>query len=124
MCAYRCTCDPKHGLFPFKGPLSNDPNTFFIRLFLINSAPFSLKGLDFGTCVCRSFGPWTQADWIRPGLPAKRRRHESVVYSSIGLSISLSLSIYPSICTGKPEKPSVRVDAARSIHSTEDMVQV
>ena len=29
---------------------------FFILLFLINSAPFSLRGLDFGTCVCRSLG--------------------------------------------------------------------
>ena len=34
------------------------------------------------------------------------------------------LSFFLSVCTGKPEKRSVRVDAARSIHSTEDMVQV
>ena len=48
--------DPKHNLFPLKGPLLNDPNTLFILHFLINSAPFSLRGLDFGTCVCRSLG--------------------------------------------------------------------
>ena len=82
-----------------------------------------------------------------PELPAKRQRHESVVYRiylfiylSIYLSLSLSLylylylyislyltmylSIYLSICTGKPEKRSVRVDAARSVHSTNIMVQV
>ena len=41
--------NPQHGLFPLKG-IFNDPNTtFFILLFLINSASFSLKGLDFGT---------------------------------------------------------------------------
>ena len=37
---------------------------------------------------------------------------------------SINQSIYLSICTTKPEKRSVRVDAARSTHSTEDMVQV
>ena len=30
------------------------------------------------------------------------------------------MCVYVSICTGKPEKCSVRVDAVRSIHSTED----
>ena len=44
------------------------------------------------------------------------------MYLSIYLSIYLPT--YLSIFTGKPEKRSVRVDAARSIHSTEDMVQV
>ena len=48
--------DPKHSLFPLKRPLLNDPNTFSILLFLINSVPFSLRGLDFGTCMCRSLG--------------------------------------------------------------------
>ena len=43
------------------------------------------------------------------------------IYVSIYLSIHLSIDLS---CTGKPEKRSVRVDAARSIHSTEDMVQV
>ena len=38
--------------------------------------------------------------------------------------VCIYLSIDLSICTGKPEKRSVRVNAARSIHSTEDMVQV
>ena len=28
--------DPKHSLVPLKEPLLNDPNTFFILLFLIN----------------------------------------------------------------------------------------
>ena len=46
--------DPRHSLFSFKKPLLNDPNTFFILLFLVNSVLFSLRGLDFGTCVCRS----------------------------------------------------------------------
>ena len=74
--------------FSLKGPLFNDPNTFFILLFLINSALFSFRGLDFGTCVI--FGPWTQADWIRPGLPA--------IFVFLSLSLYLYLSMYVSIC--------------------------
>ena len=99
--------DPKHNLFPLKGPLLNDPNTFFILLFLINSAPFSLRGLDFGTCVCRSLGRGPRLTGFGQGVAAKRRHHESVVYRIIYLSIylsvhlstylSLSLSIYLSI---------------------------
>ena len=43
--------DPNHNLFPLQGPSLNDPNTFFILLFLINSAP-SLRGLDLApACV-------------------------------------------------------------------------
>ena len=48
------------------------------------------------------------------------------IYLSIYLYLYLYLYLcmYLSICTGKPEKRSVRGDAARSIHSTEDIVQV
>ena len=105
--------DPKHSLFPLKGPLLNDPNTFFILLFLINSALFSLRGLDFGTCVCRSLGSGARLTG----------------FAKISLSLYPSmypymyLSIYLSVPTSR-KKCSVRVDAARSIHSTEDMVQV
>ena len=140
--------NPKYGLFALKMPFRSK---HLLYSSLIHSAPFSLRGLDFGTCVCRSLGRGIR-------LPAKRRRDESVVYRfyidfiyllpaylylSICLSIYLSLShsiylsihlsiylcmyvsIFLSICAGKPEKRSARVDAARSIHSTEDiMVQV
>ena len=52
----------------------------------------------------------------------RRLARELLVIEFIYLSIYLSVHL--SICTGKPEKRLVRVDAARSIHSTEDMVQV
>ena len=148
--------DPKHNLFPSKRPLINDPNTFFILLFLINPAPFSLRGLDFGACACRSFGRGPRLTGFGQGRQQKRRRHASVAYRiylstclsvyqplylSISLSLSLSLylsiyvSIYLTICVSiylsiylsapaSRKKRSVRVGAARSIHSTEDMVQV
>ena len=45
--------------------------------------------------ACVDLWPSTQPDWIRPGLPAKRRRHESAVYR---IYLSLYLSIHLSIC--------------------------
>ena len=101
--------NPKYGLFALKMPFFRSKHLLYSSL--IHSAPFSLRGLDFGTCVCRSLGRGIR-------LPAKRRRDESVVYRfyidfiyllpaylylSIYLSVYLSiylyliLSIYPSI---------------------------
>ena len=130
--------DLKHILFPLKVPLLNDPNTFFVLLFLIiNSAPFSLRGLDFGTCG-RSLGRGPRLTGFGQGCQQKgdvmsHRIYLSIyltiylpiylpIYLSISLSLylSISISIYVSIWTGKPEKRSVRVDAARSVHLTLD----
>ena len=95
--------DPRHSLFPFKGPLLNDPNTFFIFLFLINSAPFSLRGSDFGTCVCRSLGrgPRPRLTGFGQGCQPKgdvMSQYLEIIYLSIYLPIylSLSLSLSPS----------------------------
>ena len=63
--------------------------------------------------MCRSLA---QADWIRPRLPAKRGRHESVAIEFIYLSIYLSLSTYLSAsasrknvrCAWAPREASTR----------------
>ena len=62
---------PKHNLFPLKGPLLKDASTFSILLFLINSAPFSLRGLDLGTCACRSLGRGPRLSGFRQGCQQK-----------------------------------------------------
>ena len=79
--------DPKHSLFPLKAPLLNDPNTFFILLYLINSAPFPLRGLDFGTCVCRSLGRGPRLTGFGQGCQQKgdvmSQQHIEFIYLSI-----------------------------------------
>ena len=77
--------DPKHNLFPLKVPLLNDPNTFFILLFLIDSAPFSLRGIDFGTCACRSLGRGPRLTGSGQGC----QQRGEFIYLSIYLSICL-----------------------------------
>ena len=85
--------DPKHSLFPSKGPLSNDPNTFFILLFLINSAPFSLRvrGLDFGTCVRRSLDRGPRLTGFGQGCQQKGDVMSQWYIEFIYLSIYLSI---------------------------------
>ena len=118
--------DPKHSLFPLKGPLLSDPNTFFILLFLINSALFSLRGLDFGTCVCRSLGRGPRLTGFGQGCQQKYLSLSVSLSLYLYLYLSIYLCMYLSVClsiylsvrqAGKTR--SVRVDA-RSIHSTED----
>ena len=113
--------------FSFKGALLSDPNTFFILLFLINSALFSLRGLDFGTCVCRSLGRGPRLIGFGQGCQQKYLSLSVSLSLSISISISLSiyvciyLSVYLSIYlsvrqAGKTR--SVRVDAGEA--STRD----
>ena len=61
-------------------------------LFLINSAPFSLRGLDFGNCVCRSLGRGPRLTGFGQGCQRK-----SDVYLPIYLSIYIYIYIYLSI---------------------------